>query len=587
MSFVGPQSGSEIASETRAASQNFATGSGTLRTLDDVARELAANPPQHIPPKHLQQMLTTCNKLADLIGKRMDETTLVGVLERRRDFRPFLKSRKFRPQTIATYVASAGRLLKCARHLGWDPAASLPGRWQNVFRKAQDGLAREIIINLAQVRRTPADVTEFDTDQWVNSMVAKGLSLPTACRTKTLFWRLLRDSNLAQEIPSFLKRETKYSIRLELFPPNLQQQVKSLLEWKQATFAPGRPKGGKVRQVTAHGLQVFLSGLYGFAVNVLGRTDVSSFVQLIDRELLTWYAEWYINERGGKGTSIFRRVAGLFAAVRHYPEFKHVDKAWFKEFLDNIPTDGDQESLEDRKSRHYLEYSELATIPDELRLQRLHAEETDQGCAAVMAMEELLLRFLCTLVWRQRNLRECRIYGPKPNLYKGPIPPTAPITKPGWVKQAEQQDSGTEFWQFRFSREDTKTKIQVHAILPRQLIAPLEEYLQVHRPQLIGDYAPGTLFVKRNGTPLAQQEVDQIIGTITARYRAVRINPHHFRDIFAYAWLKDHPEDFLRLSKILWHKNIDTTLKKYAARFNESTAVCALESWLDQHAPRR
>ena len=39
------------------------------------------------------------------------------------------------------------------------------------------------------------------------------------------------------------------------------------------------------------------------------------------------------------------------------------------------------------------------------------------------------------------------------------------------------------------------------------------------------------------------------------------MTPRIFRDIFACAWLEDHPEDFLTLSKILWHLNINSTLR--------------------------
>ena len=60
------------------------------------------------------------------------------------------------------------------------------------------------------------------------------------------------------------------------------------------------------------------------------------------------------------------------------------------------------------------------------------------------------------------------------------------------------------------------------------------------------------------------------------------MTPHLFRDIFAYAWLKEHPQDYLTLSKILWHKNINITIDTYGGRFNESSGVCATEAWLEE-----
>ena len=83
---------------------------------------------------------------------------------------------------------------------------------------------------------------------------------------------------------------------------------------------------------------------------------------------------------------------------------------------------------------------------------------------------------------------------------------------------------------------------------------------------------------------MTRSVVTQIVATLTLRHGGRRVTPHLYRDITAYAWLDDHPDDFLRLSKILWHANINTTIEKYGGRFNESNGVWAMESWLDERA---
>jgi hypothetical protein len=67
---------------------------------------------------------------------------------------------------------------------------------------------------------------------------------------------------------------------------------------------------------------------------------------------------------------------------------------------------------------------------------------------------------------------------------------------------------------------------------------------------------------------------------ITFRYVERAVNPHLVRDIFAYKWLEDHPDDYLTLMKILWHRNINTTINKYGRNFNESNAACRVDEWL-------
>ena len=77
-------------------------------------------------------------------------------------------------------------------------------------------------------------------------------------------------------------------------------------------------------------------------------------------------------------------------------------------------------------------------------------------------------------------------------------------------------------------------------------------------------------------------QVGYLVSTLTLRHGGRRVTPHPFRDIVAFTWLKEHPEDYLTLSKILWHRNINTTIKNYGSRFNESSGVRSMETWLEK-----
>jgi integrase len=76
--------------------------------------------------------------------------------------------------------------------------------------------------------------------------------------------------------------------------------------------------------------------------------------------------------------------------------------------------------------------------------------------------------------------------------------------------------------------------------------------------------------------------VYSLVTRLTSRYGGRAVNPHLFRDIVAFAWLKAHPKDYLTLSKILWHANINVTIKTYGSRFDESSGVCAMEAWIEE-----
>ena len=83
---------------------------------------------------------------------------------------------------------------------------------------------------------------------------------------------------------------------------------------------------------------------------------------------------------------------------------------------------------------------------------------------------------------------------------------------------------------------------------------------------------------------MSRTGVWKIIGKWTLKYGGVRTTPHLFRDSIAFKWLKEHPKDYLTLSKMLWHKHVQTTIGIYGSRFNESSGLCAMEAWLDERS---
>lgn len=136
------------------------------------------------------------------------------------------------------------------------------------------------------------------------------------------------------------------------------------------------------------------------------------------------------------------------------------------------------------------------------------------------------------------------------------------------------------FWQFEFSRKETKTKNALRCVLPLRLVALLEEYLRDHRSNLLEGKDPGTLFLNNAGKPLLAIQVTDLIKTLTLRHAGRAATPHLFRDIFAYMWVGKFPGDILTVSKLLWHRNLETTVNTYARKYNESSALCRMEALL-------
>lgn len=201
---------------------------------------------------------------------------------------------------------------------------------------------------------------------------------------------------------------------------------------------------------------------------------------------------------------------------------------------------------------------------------------------AILVRDELLIKWLLVLPWRQRNIRECRILGDNPNLFKAAIPPWVHIATPPWVDDQLRANPSSTFWQFYFRDEETKIGRSVRGVIPRALIAILEEYLESYRPQLIQGPDPGTVLLNQRGHRLGPGQMVSLVSDLTLRYAKRRVTPHLFRDIFAYEWLEDHPADYLTLSKILWHTNINTTLRIYGRNFDESNGAASVDRWLEE-----
>jgi integrase len=303
--------------------------------------------------------------------------------------------------------------------------------------------------------------------------------------------------------------------------------------------------------------------------------------QLVQEQIIGGYIEWAINARKVKGAGLVNNLRMLSAAMRQHPAYKSIDFSWFQPLVNSIPVEHESE-LKRRKARKYLEYEVLESIPAKVRAERPAAAKKGIRGVALLAMKELTMKWFTILPWRQLNLRQCRIGGPKPNLFKGPVSPYSGIDKPKWVVAEERRNPAAQFWQFEFSIDETKTGVDVRALLPRQLIGILEEYLNEFRSHLLHGSDPGTLLLNQEGNPMTCQQMDRLVSQLTLRFGGRHVTPHLFRDILAYAWLKSHPDDYLTLSKMFWHTSPALVIKTYGRRFDESSAGVAMEAWAEE-----
>jgi integrase len=540
------------------------------------------------PPLYYSRLRSICGILGKYLELPGDQIPFDLIEARKRSFRPFLEGRRYTEASVRTYVALQRRLLNTAREHGWNPDGHPNAAWAPLFEIARKEHATDIIRHFARTMKSPAAVTMDDVEQWGKDRLSDGLMYTSIAVKKNVFWRILKQTGWIKTTPSHLMKFDLYGVPLEEMPVKLRDDIQTVLKWKQAAFAPNRPKHGRIRAITANNVRLAFQQLNGYVVKIGGGSP-QSLNELIQPDNISGFIEWSMNERNIKGRSIEGRLAGILAIVKHHTMFKGNDYSWFKALIDSIPLE-DPSEIKKRKAAKYVTYDELERIPDQIRDYREAYERQSRKIpsrVAQLGLAEFMFRWYLVFPWRQRNLRECRVGGPAPNLFKGKIPQISEIDKPDWVVEEEAINPDAEFWMISFAPDGTKTHIPVDLLLPRQLVAPLEQYLAIYRSALLDGKSSEMLFITPRGKPMRSDQIGKVIGHWTTKFASNRTTPHIIRDSVAYKWLKAHPKDYLTLSKILWHKNVQTTIQIYGARFNESSGTCAMEAWLDERAANK
>jgi hypothetical protein len=517
------------------------------------------------------------------MNKAVGELSIDVLADVRSPFSDYLKQRRYAANTIRTYRQNTQRLVRWAEQLGWVSAKqSVEAAWKP-FLDALAGVPRantSIIFHAIQHHKFPSEFTVADLEDWGEAMLRAGRQYRTVRSGKSNFRRALANAGLDCLLPKFKPAPIKsaYRVPASELPEPLRSEVRELLVWKQAKYAKGRPQWTRHRPVSAKLLESNICRLFGFASNIGNFKDVTSLCSLFTELIVSSFIEWGLNERGLSRSSLLR-LSMLYGAMRHHPKYKDQDFGWFSTLFDEVPAD-DRSVVEEKKAKKSVPYQDLCRIPGAIRVARMKLSHDDVK-ASRLVHDELLMLWLTTLPWRQRNIRECRIGDPATaNLFIAPLPPFIHVAKPKWVEEALESNPKREFWQFYFREDETKIGQKVRGILPRRLIPLLEEYLADHRPRLVSKEDPGTLFVNEDGGEVDYQIMTYHVSEIVLKHAGRRMPPHLFRDAFAYAYLNAHSEDYLTLSKVLWHKTIQYTLSVYGRNFDESNGVRRVDEWL-------
>jgi transposase len=433
--------------------------------------------------------------------------------------------------------------------------------------------------------KTPSQLTDGDLLGFVAAAISRGRTNSTATCLPTRFRKVIKDNKLSREFPQVSPTvyQCRWSIKVADMPEPLRSEVRALLRWKLDRLVEDRPQKMRIRPASGKILEGAFTKLYGYAVKYYAKEhpDYPEITRLLDfanKQIIAAYLDWSINVKNLKGTS-FAMFSMLIAALRQHPNYKGTDFSWYTALQASIPQEPSSD-LEDRRAATSAPYDVLSAIPAKIAADRKRLKPGTVGYVELLH-DELMVEWFLAFAWRQRNVRECRLGTELTgNLFCEVVNSTKNVAKPEWLEKKFNQDPTTKFWQIRFrAPTEVKGKRDIRGYVPSHLIRLLEEYLR-YRSLLVGAVDPGTLFLNRAGGPMKDSQVTMLIGNLTVRYAGRRVTPHHFRDAFALAWLDDHPEDYITLSKALWHATVDITIEKYGRNYDESYGLRKAGDWI-------
>lgn len=527
--------------------------------------------------KQEAMMRTTAGHVTEMLAAPPDEVPVSQLRVLVCRFKQYLQGHSFRRNSVRSYLNYLRVLIKVADELGWSmPHPEIPAPWRAIYSVARTRKCGSVVRYAIEHSIEPAAFGDEELERWANAAMAAGLSYSRSKVVKHVFRKAVFAAGLNTLMPGLSRRlRSTYGIPLRHFPPALRTEVEEMMRFKQAEFvADAKGKRTKLRPESARTVTQALGRIYGLSVRQ-GR-QVATLDELVSRPVITAFADFCLNERKLRPAPV---QCALGAVRTAFEQFRGVDLPWFRNLLMGVPTET-AKTIVKRKAKKWVDYNELADIPAKIRAAADRGRYSGKKLA-IMRGQELLMSMVTKLAWRQRNFRESKLgaRADGANIFKEELPPLSTCARPDWFKTALVENPHEKVWQAQFDETETKAGNEIELILPQDIAALLDEWVQVHRPLLVQGVDPRTLFLNTKGRAMTQSRMTSTVGELTLRYAGRRVPPHIVRDILVVGFLKDNPEQYEIAAKLLWHANPAMIRERYGANFDESFGAVAAEQW--------
>ena len=139
--------------------------------------------------------------------------------------------------------------------------------------------------------------------------------------------------------------------------------------------------------------------------------------------------------------------------------------------------------------------------------------------------------------------------------------------------------TGEHSYFLKFAPEDMKSGKMLEFSFPDSLVSLLEDYMENYRSYLCDRYDSDYLFPARAEGHVSGATVLNFIRRHSLRVVGKPLFPHLIRHSVAIEFLKEHPEDYLTLSKMLHHSSVEITINQYG-HYSSNDAAMAFDKMM-------
>ncbi len=382
-------------------------------------------------------------------------------------------------------------------------------------------------LDLNQLSKTP-ERTVRDVIRFWNCIVAVGpparfkpLRIRGTNRNYTLSWDQLPEA-LLEDARAFRKRS--------LDPSYLTDAV---------THRPVRPATAIQRDRMLRRLA---------SAEILAGVDpdhLQSLAELVDPDHLKRGLQFFIERNGGQpNKQVFDMALLALVIARHWAalpdEQVTVIERWANKF--HVPQNG----MTDKNREGLRQFADvdviraLLTLPEQLIAKAKRLLVCTRS--ALMVQKAVALALLTTAPLRLGNLRI--------------------LDRQRHFRRAFSVDD--PHYQLVIPAAEVKNKVDLEFPIPPRIMDMIELYIATYQPLLTNGHPSTLLFPGRTGQAKHDTALRSNITDVVYKELGLRVNPHLFRHLCAFLFLKAHPGHYESVRQLLGHKNIQTTTNFYA-----------------------